>query len=404
MAARDLRALIVTTGRSRGSLAALRALSEAGWYVGIGIPEAKGMVTTSRWCRHRHLIPRARGDAEEFVAALVEAVGIGAYDVVFGGSDDTVAALTAARDRIPSCVAHPPIDRVMTALDKIELSELARAAGLAAPRIEVATDVALARWEGPVVVKCRSHFAPGQRHEYRIEARRYPSPERAANRVRRIRDAGLVPTVQQVVDGELGAIIGLMHEGRLLGRVQQAASALWPVPSGVSSRAETVPVDEDLAGRAEALLADLGWEGLVELQFLTPPGGVAHLIDLNGRFYGSMALANEAGANLADAWGRQALGLPLPPLPDARIGVRFAWTAGDLRRAFAERRGGLLSDLRTTFGWARKATASSVWDGHDVRPALHLLLAAIGRTTHPFDATGPRQTRAVPPAPNDQPT
>ena len=405
MAVRGQRALIVTTGRSRGSLAALRALSEAGWYVGVGIPETKGMVTTSKWCRHRHLIPRPRGDAEEFVAALAEAVAIGEYDVVFGGGDDTVAALAAARDRIPARVAHPPIDRVIAALDKIELATRARAVGLAAPRTEVATEATLSRWVGPVVVKCRSHFAPGQHHEYRIEARRYPNAERGANRVRRIRDAGLVPTLQQVVDGQLGAIIGVMHDGRLLGRVQQAASALWPVPNGVSSRAETIPVDEDLAGRAEALLAGLGWEGLVELQFLTPPGCAAHLIDLNGRFYGSMALANEAGANLADAWARQALGLPLPPLSDAQIGVRFAWTAGDLRRAFAERRGGLLGDVRTTFGWARQATASSVWDRHDVRPALHLLLAAvIGRTTHPFDAARPRQPGAAVPAPNDQPS
>ena len=144
MAVRGQRALIVTTGRSRGSLAALRALSEAGWYVGVGIPETKGMVTTSKWCRHRHLIPRPRGDAEEFVAALAEAVAIGEYDVVFGGGDDTVAALAAARDRIPARVAHPPIDRVIAALDKIELATRARAVGLAAPRTEVATEATLA--------------------------------------------------------------------------------------------------------------------------------------------------------------------------------------------------------------------------------------------------------------------
>lgn len=379
---RAARVLIVTTGRARGSLAAVRAFGEAGWSVGVGIPETNGMVTASRWCALRHLVPRPRGNLEDFLTAVAEAVASGGYDVVFGGGDDSVAALAAHRDRIPACIPHPPFDRVTAALDKFELTRRAAAVGLAVPHTEVATDGVLRGWVGPVVVKCRSHWLPGQLHPRRIETRRYVDAERASNRVRWIRDAGHVPILQAVVDGQLGAIIGLMHEGRLVGRIQQESCALWPVPSGVSSRAQTVPIDEALATRAEALLVDLGWTGLVELQFLTPPQAEPHLIDLNGRFYGSMALANAAGTNLADAWARQALGRTVPPLGDGRPGVRFAWTAGDLRRAFAERRGGLLADIGSTLRWAQRSTASSVWDHRDVRPALHVLRgAAIGRTS-----------------------
>lgn len=119
------------------------------------------------------------------------------------------------------------------------------------------------------------------------------------------------------------ALIGLFVEGRLRSRVQQETSGTWPTPSGVSCRAQTVEVDEDLAARATALLTALGWSGLVELQYLRDDDGRRWLIDLNGRFYGSMALANAAGANLADAWARSALGRPLPSLPDGRPGVRF---------------------------------------------------------------------------------
>ncbi len=178
----------------------------------------------------------------------------------------------------------------------------------------------------------------------------------------------------------------MMDGGRLVGRIQQETSSLWPVPSGVSSRAVTVAVDVDLADRCELLLRGLGWSGLVELQFLTPQGGDPHLIDLNGRFYGSMALANAAGPNLTDAWARQALGLELPRLDDGRAGVRFSWLAGDLRRAVAERRGGLVDDLAATLNWARRAEASSVWDRHDARPALYVLLAAVTGRVAPLRA------------------
>ncbi|MGY2079850.1 ATP-grasp domain-containing protein [Modestobacter sp. SYSU DS0657] len=366
------RALVLTAGRARGSLAAVRALHRAGWTVGVGTPDGAGMVTTSRACARPHVVPRPRGDCRAFLEGVQRAIAEGGYDVVFGGGDDWMAALSLLRDGVPTAVAHPPAQIVAAALDKVGLVERAGAVGLAAPRTEPATAEAVASWSGAAVVKCRAHWRPQHRHEHRIEARWYPDAARAADRIGLLRDAGLEPVLQQPVDGELMALIGLFSDGRLHGRVQQRSPRLWPTPTGVSCRAETVPVEEDLADRATALLADLGWSGLVELQFLRDGDGVPHLIDLNGRFFGSMALANAAGANLADAWGRQVLGEPPPVLPDARAGERFLWTAGDVRRAVAERRGGLLADVGSTLRWLPGAT-TSVWDPRDPAPTVELV-------------------------------
>ena len=374
-----MRALIVTVGRARGALAAVRALSGAGWSVGVGTPDGKGMVTASRWCRYRHVVARPRGLGEGFVEGVQRAVREVGYDVVFGGADDWMAALATYRERIPARVAHPAAETVASALDKLELTKRAGSVGLASPRTELATEAVLAGWQGPLVVKCRAHWHPGQRHEYRVEARRYAEVAAAMDRIRLLRDVGFEPIVQASVDGRLGALIGLFHEGRLVGRVQQETSRLWPTPSGVSARAETVPVDEELATRATALLADLDWSGLVELQFLTDARGVRHLIDLNGRFYGSMALAVAAGVNLPDAWARQVLGRPAPYPEDARTGVRFVWTAGDLRRAARERRGDLVRDVLSTLRWARTAS-DSVWDRRDLGPTRELIAGRLRRT------------------------
>ena len=327
------------------------------------------MVTASRSCDRAHVVPRPRGDIGPFVDGVRRAVRDGGYDVVFGGGDDWMAALAACRDEVPAVVPHPPAAVVDEALDKVGLVRRARAVGLSAPRTEMATESAVAGWEGPVVVKCRALWRPQHTHPHRIEARRYPDVAAAAGRIDRLREAGLEPVLQQPVEGELAALIGLVHEGRLVGRVHQRSPRLWPTPSGVSCRAVTLPIDEDLSARATALLVDLGWSGLVELQFLRGADGDSHLIDLNGRFFGSMALANAVGANLPDAWGRQALGDPVPPLADAPPGARFLWTAGDLRRARVERRGGLLADVASTLRWLPGAT-TSVWRIGDPGPTL----------------------------------
>jgi predicted ATP-grasp superfamily ATP-dependent carboligase len=372
------RALVVTLGRARGALAAVRALDAAGWTVGVGTPDGGGMVGRSRACSRRHVVPRPRGDGRDFLAAVRDAVAAGGYDVVFGGADDWMAALSYFRADVPAAVAHPPADVVARALDKVGLGDRARAVGLASPRTVEGTPDALAAWQGPVVVKCRSHCRPGHQEPLRVETRYFASAHdgRALERLERIAEAGLEAVLQEPVQGGLGALIGLVHEGRLTGRVQQRARSLWPTPSGVSASAVTVPVDPVLAGRVERLLVGLGWSGLVELQFLTGTDGVPHLIDLNGRFFGSMALSDAARPGLADAWGRQVLGLPVPDLGDARPGVRFSWGAGDLRRATVERRGGLPVDVARTLGWAVTAR-TSVWSLRDPGPTAHLLASRL---------------------------
>lgn len=332
----------------------------------------------SRWCRREHRVPLPRGNRAGFVGSVREALRSGRYEVVFGGGDDWVAALATHREEFPARVAHPDADTVAASLDKLELTRRAVDCGFAAPRTVPADGTALARWEGPAVVKCRTHWSPGHEHHQRIEARRFDDPASARDRVEQIRRAGFEPVLQELIRGRLEALTGLFAGGRLRGRVQQVAHGVWPTPSGVSCRARTVPVDERLAEQASVLLAELGWSGLVELQFLTPEDGRRHLIDLNGRFYGSLALANAAGPNLPDAWGRQVLGRPVPELPDARPGVRYLWLGGDLRRARVERRGGLLRDVGSSLSWALFGT-TSVWDRRDPSPTVAQIAGRLRR-------------------------
>lgn len=372
------RALIVSTSRDRGALAAARSLRADGWTVGIGTPDGRGMLSTSRAASALHVVPRPRGTGDDFVGGVRSAVEGGGYDVVFGGGDDWMAALSVYRDQIPTTVAHPPTEAVERALDKVQLAESACRVGLAAPRTIPATPDAIADWDGPVVVKSRAHWSPGQTRPHRIEARLFASMADAKERVSHMEKLGAEPLLQEPIRGRLGALIGFFRDGRLEGRVQQETPRLWPTPNGASARARTVAVDHALAGKVDALLADIGWWGLVELQFLTDDDGVPHLIDFNGRFFGSIALTNAARPGLADAWGRLALGEEVPRLADGRAGLRYAWTAGDLRRAQIERRGGLAADVVDTLRWARGAH-HSVWDARDPGPTLHLLRAQFPR-------------------------
>ena len=336
------------------------------------------MLSKSRAVSVRHVVPRPRGDGEAFVQGVRTAVTAGGYDVVFGGGDDWMAALATYRDRVPTAVAHPSAEAVRQALDKVLLAGNANRVGLAAPRTVPATPEAISEWEGPVVVKSRAHWSPGQTRPHRVEARLFDTVAAAGERISHMERLGAEPLLQQPIRGRLGALIGFFRDGRLEGRVQQETPRLWPTPNGASARARTVAVDQELARRVEALLTEIGWWGLVELQFLTDDDGVSHLIDFNGRFFGSIALTNAARPGLADAWGRLALGEAVPRLADAPPGFRYAWMAGDLRRARIERRGGLVADVLDTLRWASRAQ-HSVWDLRDPGPTVHLITSRLSR-------------------------
>jgi predicted ATP-grasp superfamily ATP-dependent carboligase len=124
-----------------------------------------------------------------------------------------------------------------------------------------------------------------------------------------------------------------------------------------------------LVGRAHALLLELDWRGLANLQFLTPNGGSPHLIDCNGRFYGSLALAVAAGANLPAIWAADAMGLPTAGPVTGRPGVRYQSFQADLLRARRAPRRGRMREVVGTVSFAFRATHST-WHREDPLPLL----------------------------------
>jgi predicted ATP-grasp superfamily ATP-dependent carboligase len=371
-----MRALIVEQGWSRGGLAAARGLSAAGWQVGIAGPEPGGLAGSSRACERRHRISSLQSSPAAFVDSVATVIRTGGYDVVFGAGEAEVLALSAGRDALPAVFPHASHQVVTRALDKTELSRAAAAVGMAVPEILAEEDIP--DESTPVVVKARSHARPDvEGAPARIDTLRVHGRTAAHRRANEIRALGGEPEIQSFHPGRLVAYAAVRSATGVIADSLQHASRIWPPGAGASSRAQTVAADEHLTRRAGALLAELNWVGLAELQFLADAAGVHRLIDLNGRFYGSLSLAIAAGANLPAIWADLAVGR-VPPAPvRARAGVRYQWGTGDVRRALQERQGGLLADLFGTAAYGLRAR-HSVAALDDPGPAVARLLHSTG--------------------------
>jgi predicted ATP-grasp superfamily ATP-dependent carboligase len=366
-----MRALIVEEGTSRAGLATARALGIAGWTVGVGSP-IPSLTAASRWCTDSHVIPLPERGLKEFLAATRRAVRDGRYAVVIGSGDAEVFALSLGRETLGAVIPYPPHERVLAAFDKLELARVAARAGLETPWTVPATEEAMAALRGPAIMKARHHWLPGMgsappRHRTRVVFGRTGARIRA----HQIRSRRGEPILQEMLTGELLAVCVVAdHASRVVAAVHQRAERLWPPQIGISTRARTVEPDAQLTRGVSALIRELEWFGMAEIQFLVPSDGRPRIIDFNGRPYGSLALAVQAGVNLPAMAAAMALGLEPPDHSEARIGTRYHWLEGDLRRAFEQgRMGGLGRDIADSLRWAPGAV-HSIWNVTDPMPAF----------------------------------
>jgi predicted ATP-grasp superfamily ATP-dependent carboligase len=359
-----MRALLVDQSRDRATLVAARSLARAGFTVGTGAVEPS-FASKSRYVRRHHLVHECGDGEDRFVADVAAAVRDGGYDIVFCAYEVGLMTLSRRRAEIEPAIwpyaDYPVVER---AFDKLELYRATQAAGLSAPHTELATEETLNAWSGPVIVKARNHVP------IRFETGLFSSAGAARELVDRIRADGGEPLLQEPLSGQMGAVVVVVgRNGELIAEIHQEAVHTWPPDAGDTVRGRIVAPDAGLSRGVHALVEDLGWFGLAQVEFVRDRDGVAHITDFNGRFYGSMALATGAGVNLPGLWANQALGRDGALARQARRGASFQWLNRDLAAGYADGPRALLGALA-----AAPFAAHSMWDPRDPLPAVRYLL------------------------------
>ena len=360
-------------------LPAARSLARAGWIVGIGAPFNNPRERGSRAIAHRHVIPRPEDAVEGFIDAVNAAVDEIGYDVVLPADDASVLALSLHREQVRTIVPYPEHKAVVRAIDKLELTRAAEAVDLAVPRTAIASPDEIDACALPIMVKPRLQWTPGSDTEVgELFIQRAETRDDVRRQVAEVEAAGGSAVLQEPIDGPQTAVsVVVDRDGRVVAVSQQ--ETLCYSLANTSTRAVTVAVDEALLERIGKLVRELGWWGLANLQFLAPEhGATPRLIDVNGRFYGSIALAVAAGADLPAIWAECATGSPPATRATARPGVRFHALENDLVRARSRREGGLLRDVTRTLLFAPGAV-HTLWSIRDPLPAARWSVSLSGR-------------------------
>jgi predicted ATP-grasp superfamily ATP-dependent carboligase len=143
------------------------------------------------------------------------------------------------------------------------------------------------------------------------------------------------PLIQEYCAGYgLGQIV-LMHAGQAYYAFQHKRVHEWPPEGGFSSLCESVPLahHQSLMEKSIALLRALEWEGVAMVEYRHDPAtGESALMEINGRFWGSLPLACHAGASFP--WfSYQLFGMGRPVAQEGyRSGIRCRFMIPETKR------------------------------------------------------------------------
>ena len=326
--------VFITDGHWRKTLAAVRALGKERLRVDVGESTAISVAGFSKYCHRRIVYPSALTTPELFVSYLYDRLSQHAVRMLLPMEDETVHLLSCHRTRFSrlTYLPIPSTDQLEAARDKAHVITVAKQLGIPVPKTWLINDLSeIDRIKDtlpfPVVIKPKISSGavgvvyPKDKDEFKKQYlsihRRFP-----------------FPMIQETIPRE-GAGYGasfLMDEAtRVKAVFVHKRLREYPVSGGASTLRVSVRNDE-IYEMALSLLKALNWYGVAMVEFkVDPRDGRPKLMEINPRFWGSLALAIHAGVNFPYLLYRMALKDNFKPVTTYRLGVKCRWLLpGDL--------------------------------------------------------------------------
>ena len=333
--------VLITDGHELAGLATARSAGRGGFDAVVSVPSNRhrGAVRSSRWVRDVIESPDPWEESTRYEEWLGTQAASGAFDAVFPVSEASIVA--AERVACPGVTfVMPDAASRAISLSKHHATRVAMEIGLDVPPTAFwfqdgdFDDQAIEGWEYPFIVKSdNAHTSHGTYRRGRTWIIRSRSElELVGTGLTALQCRAIA---QHMVPGR-GVSTSLMADG---GRVllEFGHRRLHEVPwqGGVSSL-RMAHDDPDVSRPSAARIAHVGYSGLAMVEFRQSDDGTPYFLEVNGRPWGSLALALHAGVDfpllaIEHALGRPTRQLDTTPRPGTRPLVCMNLVPGELQ-------------------------------------------------------------------------
>jgi len=384
--------ILVTDGEQRAALAIVRSLGIAGHEIHVASETGRSISGASRYARVENRVPppltNLEGNFSE-IRRLIVRFGI---DLLIPVTEASLLSILPRQKSLPCLVPFSTADAFNRVSDKRGMAEIAREIGIAVPESTVVLSaeevdlLSLAAGETYVLKPSRS--VEGGR---KLSVSYAVGTESVSSALQRLRPEAFPVLVQERIQGPGAGVFLLIWDGELRAIFGHRRIREKPPSGGVSVVRESAEMDPTLVESALQLMRYVGWQGVAMVEFkIDSDSGVPYLMEINGRFWGSLQLAIDAGVDFPRLLVDAALGHPPQPMPAYEAGVRTRWELGDLDHLllrFLRAREALnlpedapsrTSAFRDFFGDFRSSTNHEVFRSSDPHPFFRELGQWIG--------------------------
>lgn len=384
---------IILDGHLKSALTCVRSLGKTGVTISVGAERKTGMALHSRYVSARFTYPSPYAHQDAFIRAVKrEAQRLGGKPVVYAFSDATYLSLYMHREELADCMTlvFPNTTSVEIAFDKAATYSLARVSGI--PTITTYTPETKEEVSQlgdtlayPVVIKTRRSVTWKDGKGVFGSAIFIHNKSELQKTFSTLKETlGESPLIQKLILGEEYGVEMLAKEGDVYARIVHHRIRSLSPTGGASVLKETLydgELKNLLEEYAKILVTKLAWSGPIMVEFkVDSDSREPYLMEINGRFWGSLPLSIFAGVDVPYLYYLHAVKGDVPQevivardrvvsnhfLGDVRHLLRVFFTRDLMRKILYPKR---LSALRDFIRLPRE-TKSDVWSFRDPKPAF----------------------------------
>ena len=247
--------------------------------------------------------PDPLADTPGFLRFLAEHCRRVSYDLVIPVTERSLVPISNERECFEHVrVAMPSRDSLELVLDKDQTMALAQSLGVHTPvgitvSSEADLEARLSTINYPVVLKPARSLSTNARGSSQLRVSyAFDEGELRAGCRHGLRFGPIL--LQEYFRGEGMGVELIAREGEVAYAFQHLRLHEVPITGGGSSLRKSVPLEPSLLEASEKLVAALNWNGVAMVEFKwRADTGAFSLMEINGRFWGSLPLADSAGAD-----------------------------------------------------------------------------------------------------------
>lgn len=324
---------IVTNAKNRISYNIVRSLGQKGIEVHTSDFAALSMSFASRYSTSHFLYPSPFSYQKEFIECMIQNIKHLKAHVLIPVFEETYL-ISKFKDKLSKHVRMviPDYDQILTAHNKDKWIPIANRLNIPVPQSysidELRNRTAIIkRLHFPVLVKPKqggggwaiSQIDSSQKLESFLNQKTYID----------------LPWdrffIQEKIEGETYCVAMLFRQGEYRAKVSYKQIREYPVTGGQATMRISVH-NECMEGYFERLLKELKWHGICQSDFVIDrETNIPYLIDINPRFWGSLAQGIASGVDFPYLLYKIAVDGNIKTVKGFKSGVMTRWIGGDLR-------------------------------------------------------------------------